>query len=155
MNQRIDIILAAQKDAKINKPESDDIYTVGTRGSIIQLLRLPDGTVKVLIEGKARTRITNFIKTDKHFMVNIDLMEDISDKPVETKALMRSVKSAFETYVKLNKSIPPEILMRISTIDNPGELADITAAQLNLKIEDKQKILEIFDAGKRLENFLT
>ena len=77
-----------------------------------------------------------------------------SDKPVETKALMRSVKSAFETYVKLNKSIPPEILMRISTIDNPGELADITAAQLNLKIEDKQKILEIFDAGKRLEKLL-
>ena len=154
MNQRIDIILAAQKDAKINKPESDDIYTVGTRGSIIQLLRLPDGTVKVLIEGKARTRITKFIKTDKHFIVNIDLMEDISDKPVETKALMRSVKSAFETYVKLNKSIPPEILMRISTIDNPGELADITAAQLNLKIEDKQKILEIFDAGKRLEKLL-
>ena len=154
MNQRIDIVLAAQKDAKINKPEADDIYTVGTRGSIIQLLRLPDGTVKVLIEGKARTKITKFIKTDKHFMVNIDLMEDVSDKPVETKALMRSVKAAFETYVKLNKSIPPEILMRISTIDNAGELADITAAQLNLKIEDKQKILEIFDSGKRLEKLL-
>ena len=76
MNQRMDIILAAQKDAKINKPDSNDIYTVGTRGSIIQLLRLPDGTVKVLIEGKARTKITKFIKTDKHFMVNIDLMED-------------------------------------------------------------------------------
>ena len=154
MNQRTDIILAAQKDAKINKPESTDIYTVGTRGSIIQLLRLPDGTVKVLIEGKARTRITKFIKTDKHFMVHINLMEDQSDNPIETKALMRSVKSTFETYVKLNKSIPPEILMRISTIDDPGELADITAAQLNLKIEDKQKILEIFDSGKRLEKLL-
>ena len=154
MNQRTDIILAAQKDAKINKPDSDDIYTVGTRGSIIQLLRLPDGTVKVLIEGKARTKITKFIKTDKHFMVHIDLLEDEPDRPAETKALMRSVKAAFETYVKLNKSIPPEILMRISTIDNPGELADITAAQLNLKIEDKQKILEIFDSGKRLEKLL-
>ncbi len=154
MNERTDIILAAQKDAKINKPDANDIYTVGTRGSIIQLLRLPDGTVKVLIEGKARTKIIKFIKTDKHFMVHIDLMEDESDKPIETKALMRSVKSAFETYVKLNKSIPPEILMRISTIDDPGELADITAAQLNLKIEDKQKILEIFDAGKRLEKLL-
>ena len=154
MNERTDIILAAQKDAKINRPESNDIYTVGTRGSIIQLLRLPDGTVKVLIEGKSRVQITKFIKTDKHFMAHIDLMEDESNNPLETKALMRSVKSTFETYVKLNKSIPPEILMRISTIDNPGELADITAAQLNLKIEDKQKILEVFDSGKRLEKLL-
>lgn len=154
MNQRTDIILAAQKDAKINKPEPNDIYRVGTRGAIIQLLRLPDGTVKVLIEGKARTHIKTFIQTDKHFMVHIDQMEDEPENPVETKALMRSVKSTFETYVKLNKSIPPEILMRISTIDNAGELADIIAAQLNLKIEDKQKILEIFDPGKRLERLL-
>ena len=154
MHQRTDIVLAAQKDAKINKPESDDIYEVGTRGSIIQLLRLPDGTVKVLIEGKARIRIKKFVQTGQHFMVQIDQMEDEPDNPVETKALMRSVKSTFETYVKLNKSIPPEILMRISTIDNAGELADIIAAQLNLKIEDKQKILEIFDSGKRLEQIL-
>lgn len=154
MNHRTDIILVAQRDAKTNRPEASDIYDVGTRGMIIQLLRLPDGTVKVLIEGKSRVEIKDYVQEDQHFIVRVEEVDDECDNPIEIQALMRSVKSAFETYVKLNKRIPPEILMRISTIDNGGELADIIAAQLNLKIEDKQKILETFDPRHRLEQLL-
>ncbi len=154
MSKQTDIVLAAQRDAKTNNPEPRDIYSVGTVGTIIQLLRLPDGTVKVLVEGKRRVRIKDFVQVDGFFMVDCeDIVETISNE-TEAKALVRSVKSTFETYVKLNKRIPPEILMRVSTIDEIGELADIIVAQLNLKLEDKQKILEIFDPGQRLEELL-
>lgn len=154
MSKRTDIVLAAQKDAKINNPEAKDIFTVGTRGTIIQLLRLPDGTVKVLIEGKKRVRINKFIQSDKFYVVEAEDMNEEAEHPVETAALMRSVKGTFETYVKLNKRIPPEILMRVSSIEDPGELADIIVAQLNLKLEDKQKALEIADPNRRLEELL-
>lgn len=154
MSKQTDIILAAQKDAKTNNPEAKDIFSVGTLGTIIQLLRLPDGTVKVLVEGKKRVRIKNFTNNDSFFTVTAEEIVEELASPVETQALIRSVKNTFETYVKLNKRIPPEILMRVSTIDNPGELSDIIVAQLNLKLEDKQKVLEIFDPGKRLEHLL-
>ncbi|MES2769089.1 MAG: endopeptidase La [Bdellovibrionota bacterium] len=154
MNQRTDIILAAQKDAKTNSPEAEDIYEIGTRGSIIQLLRLPDGTVKVLIEGKGRVKINKFVANENYFQVDFEDLPEKIDNKVEANALMRSVKTTFETYVKLNKRIPPEILMRVSTIEAPGELADIIVAQLNLKLEDKQKILEINDPALRLEKLL-
>jgi ATP-dependent Lon protease len=154
MSKQTDIVLAAQKDAKTNNPEPKDIYTVGTIGTIIQLLRLPDGTVKVLVEGKRRVRIKNFINNDSYFSVQIDEIPEDVDNLVEAQALIRSVKNTFETYVKLNKRIPPEILMRVSSIDNPGELADIIVAQLNLKLEEKQKVLEILDPAKRLEHLL-
>ncbi len=154
MSKQIDIVLAAQKDAKTNNPEPKDIYVVGTVGTIIQLLRLPDGTVKVLVEGKRRVRIKNFINNESFFSVQIDEIEEDVDNIVESQALIRSVKNTFETYVKLNKRIPPEILMRVSSIDNPGELADIIVAQLNLKLEEKQKVLEILDPAKRLEHLL-
>src|SRR4051812_20315521 len=154
MSKQTDIVLAAQRDAKTNSPEPKDIYSVGTVGTIIQLLRLPDGTVKVLVEGKRRVRIKDFLQTDGFFVVDCeDINENIANE-TEAKALVRSVKSTFETYVKLNKRIPPEILMRVSTIEDIGELADIIVAQLNLKLEDKQKILEIFDPGSRLEELL-
>lgn len=154
MSKQTDIVLAAQKDAKTNNPEPKDIYQVGTVGTIIQLLRLPDGTVKVLVEGKRRVRIKNFVNNDSFFTVSIDDIEEDVESPVEAAALVRSVKTTFETYVKLNKRIPPEILMRVSTIENAGELADIIVAQLNLKLEDKQKVLEIFEPVKRLEHLL-
>ncbi len=154
MNDRTDIILAAQKDAKTNSPEAGDIYNIGTRGTIIQLLRLPDGTVKVLIEGKSRVKINKFQSNDSLFEVEYEELPERVDNKVEANALMRSVKTTFETYVKLNKRIPPEILMRVSTIENAGELADIIVAQLNLKLEDKQKILEIADPAERLERLL-
>lgn len=154
MNSRTDIILAAQKDAKTNNPEPSDIYTVGTRGTIIQLLRLPDGTVKVLVEGKSRVKIQEFIQTDKFYRVKVTELKEDGTSLTEVSALMRSVKSTFETYVKLNKRIPPEILMRVSTIEEAGELADIIVAQLNLKLEDKQKILELSNPAERLERLL-
>lgn len=154
MSKQTDIVLAAQRDAKTNNPEPKDIYSVGTVGTIIQLLRLPDGTVKVLVEGKRRVKIKNFIPHDAFFMVSVEDINEELENPVETQALIRSVKATFETYVKLNKRIPPEILMRVSTIENAAELSDIIVAQLNLKLEDKQKVLEIFDAGKRLEHLL-
>lgn len=154
MAKQTDIVLAAQRDAKTNNPEPKDIYNVGTIGTIIQLLRLPDGTVKVLVEGKKRVRIKGFVANDNFFVVNAEDIEEDVDNQVEAQALVRSVKSTFETYVKLNKRIPPEILMRVSTIESAGELADIIVAQLNLKLEDKQNVLEIFDPAKRLEHLL-
>lgn len=154
MSKQTDIVLAAQKDAKTNSPEPADIYTIGTVGTIIQLLRLPDGTVKVLVEGKKRVKILSFHDQESYFQVEIEEIPEAPVNETESKALMRSVKSTFETYVKLNKRIPPEILMRVSTIEEAGELADIIVAQLNLKLEDKQRILEIIDPIKRLEDLL-
>lgn len=154
MSKQTDIILAAQKDAKTNNPEPKDIYSVGTVGTIIQLLRLPDGTVKVLVEGKRRVKIKNFVPNESFFVVTTEEVNEEIANPVETNALLRSIKTTFETYVKLNKRIPPEILMRVSTIEGAGELSDIIVAQLNLKLEDKQKVLEIIDPGKRLEHLL-
>lgn len=154
MGKQTDIVLAAQRDAKTNNPEPKDIYSVGTIGTIIQLLRLPDGTVKVLVEGKRRVRIKGFVNNENFFVVNCEDIEEDADNQVEAQALVRSVKSTFETYVKLNKRIPPEILMRVSTIESAGELSDIIVAQLNLKLEDKQNVLEILDPAKRLEHLL-
>jgi ATP-dependent Lon protease len=154
MSKQTDIVLAAQKDAKTNNPEEKDIYSIGTIGTIIQLLRLPDGTVKVLVEGKGRARIKGFVANESHFVVNCELISEDVDNQTEASALVRSVKSTFETYVKLNKRIPPEILMRVSSIEFAGELADIIVAQLNLKLEDKQAVLEILDPTKRLEHLL-
>lgn len=154
MSKQIDIVLAAQKDAKTNNPESKDIYSIGTVGTIIQLLRLPDGTVKVLVEGKRRVKIIDFVNNENFFVVSVENLDEEPTNIVEAAALVRSVKTTFETYVKLNKRIPPEILMRVSTIENPGELADIIVAQLNLKLEDKQAVLEIIDPSKRLEHLL-
>lgn len=154
MTKQTDIVLAAQKDPKTNSPQPEEIYRVGTIGTIIQLLRLPDGTVKVLVEGKRRVRIKDFFPNEKFFVAEVEEIHESTVNETESRALMRSVKATFETYVKLNKRIPPEILMRVSTIEDFGELADIIVAQLNLKLEDKQRILEIFDPGKRLEELL-
>ncbi len=154
MTNQTDIILVAQKDAKTNSPEPKDIYSIGTVGSIIQLLRLPDGTVKVLVEGKGRVRIDEYVNQDQFYTAKATILEEIEAAPLETQALVRSVKTTFENYVKLNKRIPPEILMRVSSIEEASELADIVVAQLNLKIEDKQKLLEVIDPGSRLEELL-
>ncbi len=154
MSEQTDILLVAQREAKTNNPEPKEIYNIGTIGTIIQLLRLPDGTVKVLVEGKRRAKIVEFLQTDTIFMVQAEVLAAPPENTVESAALMRSVKSTFETYVKLNKRIPPEILMRVTSIESTGELADIIVAQLNLKLEDKQKILEIIDPIQRLEELL-
>jgi ATP-dependent Lon protease len=155
MTKQTDIVLVAQKDAKTNTPGVDDIYRVGTVGSIIQLLRLPDGTVKVLIEGKTRVEVKKFLDEDAYYKVQVEYLEEDNVDDLEAQALIRSVKTTFEKYVKLNKRIPPEILMRVSSIDSSGELADIIVAQLNLKIEDKQRLLEVVNPVTRLEELLS
>lgn len=154
VSNQTDLLLVAQKDAKTNNPEPKDIYNIGTIGTISQLLRLPDGTVKVLVEGKNRARIMEYVEQDKFYTVKAEILDELSATPLESQALVRSVKTTFENYVKLNKRIPPEILMRVSSTEEASELADIVVAHLNLKIEDKQKMLEIIDPGKRLEELL-
>ncbi len=155
MTKQSDIVLVAQKDAKTNTPGVDDIYKIGTVGSIIQLLRLPDGTVKVLIEGKTRVEVKKFLDEESFYKVQVDYLDEEKTDDLEAQALIRSVKTTFEKYVKLNKRIPPEILMRVSSIDSSGELADIIVAQLNLKIEDKQRLLEVINPVTRLEELLS
>ncbi len=146
-----DILLAAQKKAKTNEPAPDDIFEIGTLGTILQLLRLPDGTVKVLVEGKKRARVRRYASQEKFFLVEAEEVEEISERNVEVEALVRSVHATFEAYVKLNKRIPPEMLMSVATIDDPARLADTIVAHLSLKLNDKQAILEEQSAAKRLE----
>jgi ATP-dependent Lon protease len=147
------ILLCAQKKAKTNDPVADDIFPVGTVGTIIQLLRLPDGTVKVLVEGKQRARVRRFLDSEKFLLVEADGIDEAVDEAqrVELEALMRSVHSTFEAYVKLNKRIPPEMLQSVAAIDDPGRLADTIVAHLSLKLNDKQAILETEAPAKRLE----
>jgi ATP-dependent Lon protease len=145
------ILLCAQKKAKVNEPATEDIFPVGTIGTLIQLLRLPDGTVKVLVEGKKRARVRRFVSSERFFQVEAEEIEEPVDRTVELEALMRSVHSTFEAYVKLNKRIPPEMLMSVSTIDDPARLADTIVAHLSLKLNDKQAILETESPQKRLE----
>ncbi|HAO94371.1 MAG: endopeptidase La [Deltaproteobacteria bacterium GWB2_55_19] len=145
------ILLAAQKKAKTEEPGSDDIYEVGTLGTILQLLRLPDGTVKVLVEGKKRAQIKEFVSEDECFMVSVEEIEEGIDETVETEALIRSVVKSFESYVKFNKRIPPEMIMSVSSIEDPSRLADTIASHLTIKLEDKQALLTIASPTKRLE----
>jgi ATP-dependent Lon protease len=145
------IFLSAQKKAKTNDPGMDDIYPFGTLGHVIQLLPLPDGTVKVLVEGVQRARVRRFIQGGAFFVVEVEEVEEQSEKTVELEALVRSVQSVFEAFVKLNKRIPPEMLMQVASIDDPARLADTIAVQLSLKLNDRQALLETEDAAKRLE----
>ncbi|MCL2724218.1 MAG: endopeptidase La [Polyangiaceae bacterium] len=152
MAQGKEIFLAAQKNAKTNEPTPDDIFQVGTLGVIMQLLRLPDGTVKVLIEGKRRARIKKFPETDEYFLVEIEEIAEQTDQGVEVEALMRSVQAAFEMYVKLNKKVQPEILMTAQTINDATRLSDTIVANLpTIKLTDRQALLEMEDGVKRLE----
>jgi ATP-dependent Lon protease len=151
MNHDKEILLAAQRQAKTNDPTAEDIFGMGTVGTIIQLLRLPDGTVKVLVEGKRRARIERFIPNDGFFLCEVNLVEEPAGSSVELEALMRSVQGTFEAYVKLNKRIPPEMLVSVQTIDDPARLADTIVVHLSsVKLSDRQEILETTDAGKRL-----
>src|SRR5882757_1030366 len=151
MSHDKDILLAAQKKAKTNEPVAEDIFAMGTLGTILQLLRLPDGTVKVLVEGKKRANIKKYVSSDKFFLVECEEVEELVERSVEIEALVRSVHTTFEAYVKLNKRIPPEMLMSVATIDDPARLADTIVAHLSLKLNDKQAILEEQSAAKRLE----
>src|SRR5271167_2172030 len=152
MTRDKDIFLAAQKNAKTNEPTPDDIFQVGTLGTVMQLLRLPDGTVKVLVEGKRRARIKRFAQTDEYFLVEVDDIPEVAVRGVEIEALTRSVQAAFEMYVKLNKKVQPEVLMSVQTIDDPARLSDTIVANLpTVKLLDRQQLLEMEDPSARLE----
>src|SRR5512136_663734 len=145
------VILAAQKKAKTNEPAFDDLFPVGTLATIIQLLKLPDGTVKALVEGKKRVRLDALVSQEKFYEVRVEELDEEVERNVELEALLRQVQTTFEAYVKLNKRIPPEMLASVATIDDPGRLADTIVAHLSLKLQDRQSILETASPRARLE----
>ena len=149
-----ELFLVTQKDASVLNPDRDDIYDIGTVVNIIQMLRLPDNTVKVLIEGKYRARIKNFTAAPSGYWVEVDKCQGKEGDAVQLEAVIRSIKNIFEQYVKLNKRIPPELLMSISSITDPSRLADIIVAHLSMKIHEKQEILEAIEIDKRLQLLL-
>jgi ATP-dependent Lon protease len=149
------ILLVAQKSASKDEPTTDDLYHVGSVASILQMLKLPDGTVKVLVEGNQRAEITEFLDEKTHFAAEADIRKIEPPTDHETLALMRSVFTEFDQYVKLNKKIPPEILTSLASIDDAGRLADTIAAHLPIKLEQKQQILEMMDVHERLEHLFS
>jgi len=146
------ILLVTQKNAAQDDPSPADIYAVGTVGTVLQLLKLPDGTVKVLVEGGYRAKITKFVDNDAFFVAEAQALSDAAEPTgKEVEALARSVVSQFEQYIKLNKKVPPEVLVSINQIEDPSKLADTVASHLSLKISEKQELLEIGSVGERLE----
>ncbi|MCG5245319.1 endopeptidase La [Methylorubrum extorquens] len=149
------ILLATQINASDDDPATDAIYTIGTLASVLQLLKLPDGTVKVLVEGAGRAQIESFVRSDEYYEAQaLTLTDDLGDR-VEAEALARSVISEFENYVKLNKKISPEVVSAVTQIDEPSKLADTVGSHLAVKIADKQAILEIPTVAQRLERVLS
>jgi ATP-dependent Lon protease len=148
------ILLVAQKSAAQDDPEQDDVYRIGTVANILQLLKLPDGTVKVLVEGTKRAKIIHFLPNEKFFSAQISLLETPRLDERETEVLSRSVLNQFEQYVKLNKKVPPEVLTSLAGIEDSNRLADTIAAHMALKIDEKQKILEIVDLRDRFEHLI-
>ncbi len=151
MKEDKQILLVAQKNAAQDDPTAEDIFRIGTVSTILQLLKLPDGTVKVLVEGGRRARITSFKETDSYFEAFTEAMPDQDSDKAELEALGRTVISQFEQYIKLNKKIAPEVLVSLNGIDEPTKLADTIASHLNLKIAEKQELLETAPVGERLE----
>ncbi len=145
------ILLVTQKNAAQDDPSTSDIYTIGTIGTVLQLLKLPDGTVKVLVEGGQRARIVRFADNDQFFQANAEVIGEKPGAHQEIEALARTVVTQFEQYIKLNKKIPPEVLVSINQIEDPGKLADTVASHLTLKIPEKQELLETEVVSERLE----
>ncbi len=148
------ILLVAQKSAIEDNPGIEDIHSIGTLANILQLLKLPDGTIKVLVEGGRRAHLRGFLETGSYFLAEVECLESRAIEPREAAVLMRSVMEQFEQYVKLSRKVPPEIVASLSSIEEPGRIADIIAAHLSIKLADKQRILEIIDLAERLEHLL-
>ena len=145
------ILLVAQKNASQDDPSPDDIHSLGTVGTVLQLLKLPDGTVKVLVEGSRRARIVRFTRTDEYFQAEAEPIDDQPEDADELEPLARSVVKQFEQYIKLNKKIPSEVLVSLNQIEDPSKLADTIASHLALKISEKQELLETVPVEERLE----
>jgi ATP-dependent Lon protease len=146
------IFMVAQKSAQKDEPAESDIHKVGAIGVIIQLLRLPDGTVKVLVEGKKRGIIKEYLANEDFFLVNVEEIQDLDDRnQVKAEALTRNIRESFENYAKLGKKVHMEMVNTISSIDSPSKLADVVASHISLKLDEKQKLLELFNVNERLE----
>jgi ATP-dependent Lon protease len=151
MREDKQILLVTQKDAGLDDPAVEDLYEVGTVATVLQLLKLPDGTVKVLVEGGKRAEITGYVDNPEFFQAYGAVREDSDEDDSELEALARSVVTQFEQYIKLNKKIPPEVLVSVNQIEEPAKLADTVASHLSLKISEKQELLETKLVGDRLE----
>jgi ATP-dependent Lon protease len=148
------IMLVAQKAAGKDEPRPEDMFAIGCVSSILQMLKLPDGTVKVLVEGLQRAETRHIADTGEHFVAEVSPVQPAGETTPEVEALRRAVTQQFDQYVKLNKKIPPEILTSIAGIDDPGRLGDTIAAHLPLKLEAKQSVLDLDSVAKRLEKLL-
>ena len=145
------ILLVTQKDASIDDPEIEDIHEFGTIGSVLQLLKLPDGTVKVLVEGIRRAKITKYKDNTEHFEAFAEGVFEDNENDKDLDAVGRSIINQFEQYVKLNKKIPAEVLVSLNQIDDPSKLADTIASHISIKVSEKQELLEIVSTSERLE----
>lgn len=148
------IMLAAQKTAAKDEPTAEDIYEIGCIATVLQMLKLPDGTVKVLVEGVQRARISHVEAGENHLLADILPVDSVGENEPEIEAMRRAIVQQFEQYVKLNKKIPQEVVASLSSIDEPGRFADTIAAHLPLKLEQKQVVLEMVDIERRLEYLL-
>jgi len=148
------IVLVAQKSAAKDEPTTDDLYAIGSMANILQMLKLPDGTVKVLVEGTQRVNVLRVFDASSHFDAQVEIVPPEDGTDSESEAMRRALIAQFDQYVKLNKKIPPEILTSLAGIDDAGRLADTIAAHLPLKLEQKQEVLEVFGVRKRLEHLL-
>jgi len=150
------ILLLAQKNAEVDDPGQEDLYQIGTLSTILQMLKLPDGTIKVLVEGGDRVMVESLLETNEYYSAATKMLEKsglVDDR--EAEVLLRSVLNLFDQYVKLNKKVPPEILTSLSGIDDPSRLADTIAAHMSLKLDEKQEILEIQDPRERIEHIMS
>ncbi len=155
MQEDKQILLVAQKHADVDDPSEKDMHEVGTLANILQLLKLPDGTVKVLVEGGERAKVVQFVQTEGCFSAQVSLIQDETQLDErEEEVLMRSAVTLFDQYVKLNKKVPPEVLTSLSNIDDSSRLADTLAAHMALKVEEKQQVLEMFGVRERLEHLM-
>src|SRR3972149_6014790 len=148
------IALVAQKSATKDEPGTDDLFSIGSMANILQMLKLPDGTVKVLVEGTQRANVLRVFDAKSHFDAEVQIVPAEDGTDSESEAMRRVLIAQFDQYVKLNKKIPPEILTSLASIDDAGRLADTIAAHLPLKLEQKQEVLEVFGVRKRLEHLL-
>ncbi len=157
MSDNKQILLVAQKSAELDEPDIKEIHEIGTLSTILQLLKLPDGTIKVLVEGVERARVDNYLDDKEFFSAQISLLspEDENEDEKELEVLARSVTNLFEQYVKLNKKVPPEVLTSLAGIDEPTRLADTIAAHMSLKLDEKQHVLEINSVRQRLEHLVS
>src|SRR5690348_9406149 len=155
MNDEKQILLLTQKNAADDDPTTDGLHTIGTMATVLQLLKLPDQTVRVLVEGKARARVTGFNPRTDFFQATVEKIPEESAAAQESEALMRTVKANFEQYIKLNKKIPSETLAAVAQIDDPAKLADTVASHLSVKIGERQALLETFGTTERLEKILS